>query len=210
MIFASIPFPCATDSISQYHKVRKKWSFAATVSTNLLGFSLLFRSHPFISPTDPTSWRKDSCPDLDYGTSVHFTSPSGCQRLAQASAPNSIPPEASYGGKSIFSPTNYLHSEGFLLYIRYPHTRPLYVEAFVDHYQIKRILIKTGAGFHICTLSTARQWNLDPSWFAPHYSCLCIWRDHSNRARYSSSTESPSGIPCSVNSIPCSGYTINI
>lgn len=67
------------------------------------------------------------------------------------------------GGKSIFSPTNYLHSEGFLLYIRYTHTRPLYVEAFVDHYQIKRILIESGAGFNICTLSTARQLNFDPS-----------------------------------------------
>lgn len=33
MIFASIPWPCATDSISQYHQVRKNLSFAATVST---------------------------------------------------------------------------------------------------------------------------------------------------------------------------------
>lgn len=81
IIFASIPLPCATDSISQYHQVRNNFSFAATVSTNQLGLSLLFRSHPFISPTDPTSWRFASCPDLDYGTSVHFTSPSGCQRL---------------------------------------------------------------------------------------------------------------------------------
>lgn len=63
-------------------------------SLNQLGLSLLCRSHPSISSTDPTSWRKSSCPDLDYGTSVHFTSPSGWQRLApQASVPNSIPPE---------------------------------------------------------------------------------------------------------------------
>ena len=74
-------------------------------SLNQLGLSLLCRSHPFISPTDPTSWRKSSCPDLYYGTSVHFTSPSGWQRLAQASVPNSIPPEglqAMVGG--LFSP----------------------------------------------------------------------------------------------------------
>jgi hypothetical protein len=51
------------------------------------------------------------------------------------------------------------------------HTQPLYVEAFVDHYQIKRILIESGASY---LLSTARQLNLDPSCFAPHYSCLCI------------------------------------
>ena len=35
------------------------------------------------------------------------------------------------------------------------------------HFQFKGSL-------NICTLSTARQLNLDPSWFAPHYSCLCI------------------------------------
>lgn len=35
--------------------------------------------------------------------------------VSAANAPNSIPPEgfSSVGGKSIFSPTNYLHSEFF-------------------------------------------------------------------------------------------------
>jgi hypothetical protein len=41
-------------------------------------------------------------------------------------------------------------------------------------YQIKRVLIDTGAKLNICTLSTARQLNFDPSWFAPHYSCSCF------------------------------------
>lgn len=101
IIFASTPFPCATDSISQYHQVRAS-RLIRSHSLNLLGLSLLCRN-----PMWPTSWRKYSCPDLDYGTSVHFTSPSGWQSLAQASVPNSIPPGASYGGKSILSPTNY-------------------------------------------------------------------------------------------------------
>ena len=117
--------------------------------------------------------RSTSCPDLDYGTSVHFTSPSGWQRLAQASVPNSIPPEglqAMVG--SIFSPQPITFTQNDLPDIRYPHTRPLYVEALVDHYQIKRVLMDTGAGLNICTLSTARLLNFDPS--ALHYSCSCI------------------------------------
>lgn len=33
LCFASIPFPCATDSISQYHQIGNHFSFAATVPT---------------------------------------------------------------------------------------------------------------------------------------------------------------------------------
>ena len=95
-----------------------------------------------------------TCPDLDYGTSVHFTSPSGWQRLAQASVPNSIPPEglqAMVG--SLFSPQPITITQNDFD-IRNPHTRPLYVEAFVDHYQIKRVVYdqldhrERGRGMH--------------------------------------------------------------
>lgn len=105
MIFASIPFPCATDSISQDHQIGKNFSFAATVPTgwgtqpalSKPSFYISYRLNQLKSPTP--------CPYLDYGTSVHFTSPSVWQRLAQASVPNSIPPEgfqAMVG--SLFSP----------------------------------------------------------------------------------------------------------
>lgn len=41
MIFASIPFPCATDSISQYHQVWKNFSFAAIVARTKLSLQTL-------------------------------------------------------------------------------------------------------------------------------------------------------------------------
>ena len=66
------------------------------------------REEFFIRSHRPNQLRKYSCPDLDYGTSVHFTSPSGWQRLAQASVPNSTWGFASYGGKYILSPTTSL------------------------------------------------------------------------------------------------------
>lgn len=68
-----------------------------------------------------------------------------------------IPPEglqAMVG--SLFSPQPITFTQNDLPDIRYPHTRPLYVEVLVDHVQIKRVLIDTGAGLKICTLSTAR------------------------------------------------------
>lgn len=72
------------------------------------------REEFFIRSHRPNQLRKYSCPDLDYGTSVHFTSPSGWQRLAQASVPNSIPPgglQAMVGSKVYFIPNHFTQND---------------------------------------------------------------------------------------------------
>ena len=103
---------------------------------------------------------------------------------------------ASYGGKSIFSPTNYLHSEGFWLYIL-PYSTP-----------VCRGLCRP----------LPNQENLDRKW--------CFWVQPGSWiwtlpalllttavCAYDGTTRTAQGIvrlnlQVTVNSIPCSGYTL--
>jgi len=88
MIFASIPFPCATDHISQYHQIRKNFSFAATVSTSWDSACFVEAILLYLLQTQPVE------ENLPAQISIMELLSTGWQRLApQASVPNSIPPE---------------------------------------------------------------------------------------------------------------------